>query len=168
MHEFSCVSDSDADDESYEYSYTLKLVCKKDFTSVELGRGKRFKHLSSLQQFISKKKLSTNPKLPTLDLKNVDMGYVTPGHGMKGRKIWIHLDDDVKIMYEKHEKKMSIFLWCYTKSSTQAAQKNEVAGSSKTTKSGTKYGQHLEERTLWMIYTRSYPDVYEHVLTWST
>ena len=149
LHEFSCVSDSDADDESYEYSYTLKLVnptCKKDFTSVELGRGKRFKHLSSLQQFISKK-LSTNPKLPTPDFKNVDMGYVTPGHGMKGRKIWIHVDDDVKMMYEKHEKKRSILLWCYTKSSTQAAQKKEAAGSSKTTKSGTKYGQHLEERT---------------------
>ena len=71
------------------------------------------------------------------------MGYVD---GMKARKIWIHRDDGVKMMYEKHEKKRSILLWCCTKSGTQVAWKKEDAGPSKTTKSGTKYGQHLEVR----------------------
>ena len=45
------------------------------------------------------------------------MGYVEPGHGMKGRKIWIHTDEDLKMMNEKHDKKRSVLLWCYTEAS---------------------------------------------------
>ena len=75
------------------------------------------------------------------------MGYVEPGHGMKGRKIWIHTDDDVKMMYEKHGKKKTILLWCYTEASP-VCKKGAVAGRSIATgKGGTKYGQHLDKRS---------------------
>ena len=112
--ESSDTSDVETDDQSREFNYTLKLInlmCKTDFQTIELGKGKKLKSLSSLQQFISKK-LSTNPKFQTPDLKTVQMGYLEPGHGLKGRKIWIHIDSDVKMMYEKYEKKKSIILWC--------------------------------------------------------
>lgn len=74
------------------------------------------------------------------DLKNVEMGYVEPGHGMKGRKIWIHSDEDVKMMYEKHDKKRNILLWCYTAADTGSKEHK----SNKPGKGGTKYQQHLE------------------------
>ena len=97
----------------HELTYTIKLInpaCKKEFHSIELGKAKACK---SLRDFISKK-LSTNPKFKLLDLQSVEMRYVEPGYGMKGRKKWINTDDDVKMMYEKHVTKKSILLWCYT------------------------------------------------------
>ena len=108
-----------------------------------------YRSLASLQRFISKK-LSTNPKLKKPDLHSVEMGYVEPGHGMKGRKIWLHTDDDVKMMYviERHDKKRSVMLWCYTGTIAQATGKIEHASkSSKSVKGGTKYGQHLENHS---------------------
>ena len=67
------------------------------------------------------------------------MGYVEPGHGMKGRKIWIHSDDDVKIMYEKHDQKKSILLWSYT----ATVRKKDTNKS----KGGTKHEQHMDARS---------------------
>ncbi len=29
------------------------------------------------------------------DFTEVDIGYIEPGHGLKGRKEWINIDDDV-------------------------------------------------------------------------
>ena len=147
--ESSDTSDVETDDQSREFNYTLKLInlmCKTDFQTIELGKGKKLKSLSSLQQFISKK-LSTNPKFQTPDLKTVQMGYLETGHGLKGRKFWIHVDSDVKMTYEKFEKKKSIILWCYTKADTQATKKKPDTSGSKPSRSGTKYGQHLEDRT---------------------
>ena len=37
-----------------------------------------------------------------LNLGEVEMGYFEPGHGMKGRKIWLYGDGDVTEMYQKH------------------------------------------------------------------
>ena len=69
--ELSDISDVETDDQSREFNYTFKLInlmCKTDFQTIELGKGKKLKSLSSLQQFISKK-LSANPKFQTPDLK---------------------------------------------------------------------------------------------------
>ena len=73
------------------------------------------------------------------------MGYVEPGHGMKGRKIWIHTDDDVKMMYEKYDKKKSILLWYYTEAAP--ACKKGTGKSIASGKGGTNYGQYLEKRS---------------------
>ena len=61
-----------------ERAYTIKLInptCKKDFCSIELGKGKTYNSVASLQKFITKG-LSTNPKFKASDMKNVEMGYV--------------------------------------------------------------------------------------------
>ena len=63
---------------------------------------------------------------------------------MKGRKIWINTDDDVKMMYEKHVTKKSVLLWCYT---AAAEKKEEGAKASGSGKGGTKYGQHVQDRS---------------------
>ena len=45
-------------------------------------------------------------------MQNVELGYVEPGHGMKGKKVWFLTDGDVSNnMYEKHKGKPSIRLW---------------------------------------------------------
>ena len=78
LYEFSCVSDSDADDENYEYSYTLKLVnpaCKKT-TLVELGREKRVILATIYFQEIVNKS----------DSRPQECGYGL-GHGLKRRKM---------------------------------------------------------------------------------
>ena len=50
----------------------------------------------------------------TPDFAAVDMGYIEPGHGMKGRKQWLFNDDDVKYMYSKHSGRRNILLWAYS------------------------------------------------------
>ena len=67
------------------------------------------------------------------------MGYVEPGYGMR-----INTDDDVKMMYEKHVTKKSVLLWCYT---AAAEKKEEGAKASGSGKGGTKYGQHVQDRS---------------------
>ena len=60
-----------------ELTYTIKLVnptCKKDFCSIELGEGRIYKSLVSLQGLISK-----YPKFKLPDSKSVEMGYVEMG-----------------------------------------------------------------------------------------
>ena len=107
----------------HELTYTIKLInpaCKKEFHSIELGKAKACKSLRSLQDFISKK-LSTNPKFTCSE----------PGHGMKGRKIWINTDDDVKMMYEKHVTKKSVLLWCYTAAAEKKDEGAKASGSGK-------------------------------------
>ena len=49
-----------------------------------------------------------------LNLVKVEMGYIEPGHGGKGRKVWMHDDGDVQRMYEAYGNKKWILLWCYT------------------------------------------------------
>ena len=33
-----------------------------------------------------------------------EIGYIEPGHGMKGKKLWITRDDDLKEMYDRYNK----------------------------------------------------------------
>ena len=37
------------------------------------------------------------------DLQSVEMGYIEPGHGMKGKKVWLFRDGDVVKMYERYQ-----------------------------------------------------------------
>ena len=41
-----------------------------------------------------------------------DLRYIEPGHGGKGRKVWMHDDGDVLRMYEAYGNKKWILLWC--------------------------------------------------------
>ena len=142
------LSDVEIADQNLSFSYTLKLVnpkSKSDFLTIKLGTAKKFKSLSSLQQFMYKT-ISTNPKFKAPDLTDVEMGYIESGHGLKGRKIWLYADGDVEVMYDYFKDSTSILLWCYTEADTQTTKKKKVGSAAKSSKSGTKYGQHLEER----------------------
>ena len=42
--------------------------------------------------------------------KDVQFGYVVPGHGKKGKQMIIWLDSDLQGMYKRYEKKQEILL----------------------------------------------------------
>ena len=143
------LSDVERADVSLSFSYTLKLVNPKsmsNFLTIKLGTAKKIKLLSSLQQFMYKT-ISTNPKFKAPDLTDVEMGYTESGHDLKGRKIWLYADGDVEVMYDYFKESTSILLWCHMEAETQTAKNKKVKSAAKSSKSGTKYGQHLEERT---------------------
>lgn len=49
------------------------------------------------------------------------LGYITPGHGMKGKQVKLSTDDELVNMYDTHKKKKRILLWlkCKSKSTTK-------------------------------------------------
>jgi hypothetical protein len=84
------------------------------------------------KEFLSKK-LSSVPQFerPAADLYKVEMGYVETGLTWYERqKVWLRVDDNVIRMYEQHDKKKSIMLWCYAYDCDQKAQ-NKVDPASK-------------------------------------
>jgi len=98
------------------YNYSIKIVNplrRKEFQNIDLGRGKVYQSIKSMQLFISEALPNTLDVFKP-DLESVEMGYVEPGHGMKGKKVWLYTDGDVKKMYEHYSGKPSICLWCYT------------------------------------------------------
>jgi hypothetical protein len=40
------------------------------------------------------------------------IGYIEPGHGLRGKQRWLYTDDDLSTMYQLHKKK-EIILWCF-------------------------------------------------------
>ena len=42
----------------------------------------------------------------------LDVGYIEPGHGMKGKQVWLVEDSDVAEMYSRFKTKQDITLWC--------------------------------------------------------
>ena len=126
----------DTDSESEEsHCYSVKIVNPsrmKEFHTVDLGMGKICQSIQSLRQFI-KNNLLDIPGIDKPDIQNVEIGYVEPGHGMKGKKIWLFNNEDVKNMYDKYQSKPSIRLWCYScvvpkKDSAKTGSKFESQG----------------------------------------
>ena len=64
--------------------------------------------------FLSAKMPSVGVNDEKPDFAVVDIGYIEPGHGMKGRKQWLNNDDDVNEMYSNHMGKRNILLWAYS------------------------------------------------------
>ena len=47
-----------------------------------------------------------------IHLPEVDDGYMEPGHGLKGRKRWIHVDDDLRDMYAAYGTRKEVVICC--------------------------------------------------------
>ena len=41
------------------------------------------------------------------------VGYIEPGHGVKGKQRWLSVSEDLEDMYTLHQQKHEILLWCY-------------------------------------------------------
>jgi len=66
---------------------------------------------------------------------NQNLGYIEPGHGVKGRQRWISSPSDLTLMYQAYKKK-EIILWTYEKdendtmSDTTSAKRRRTADDS--------------------------------------
>ena len=41
---------------------------------------------------------------------DIQVGYIQPGHGLRGKQEWLCYDDDIQEMYDLHPRKKSILL----------------------------------------------------------
>ena len=124
-------SDSDSEHEEgigmVQYIYSIKIVNPvrmKEYCNIVLGKGTLYRTLKSLRKFI----MNNMPNVPDVDkpdLSKVEWGYVEPGHGMKGKKIWLYTDGDLRKMYEGYGGKPTIRLWAYTSVTRKEPSKPE-------------------------------------------
>ena len=70
--------------------------------------------------------------VPKPDADTLEFGFITPGHGLKGRKEWLYSNEDVKEMIKTH-KGCSVILWCYNckKSVAPTASSNKQGNRSR-------------------------------------
>ena len=97
-----------------QLEYSIKIINPdklSDYKSVRVCKWKQCEDLKELRLFLSS-------KVPPIDnwpnFDDTDMGYIEPGHGLKGKKQWLSTDDDLTAMYEKHVGKRNILLWTYS------------------------------------------------------
>lgn len=64
----------------------------------------------------------------------LDLGYIQPGHGVKGKQQWLVEDVDLDEMYTLFEKKQEIALWCFVRKSDS----NNAASPTESTKNNRK------------------------------
>jgi hypothetical protein len=130
------------------FEHSLKIINPSrmsEFTRVNI-RGK--KHCCTLEEV---KKLITDnfphgENLPDMD--TVEMGYIEPGHGSKGKKCWLYTDTDVAQMYDEHRQKTrKVLLWCYShaKKSGKKSKAESTSQSGSTRRS--KYEPQSEKMT---------------------
>ena len=69
---------------------------------------KEFRSVSELKDYICEA-LQDSVEIPLSVI-----GYIEPGHGMRGKQRWLSSDEDLKDMYEVFDGKNEIMLWCYS------------------------------------------------------
>ena len=109
------------------FGYVLKMINlsrMSEYKNVEIQRRGYCKSFSELKEFISSNLPST---IEAPNLQEVEMGFIEPGHGSKGRKVWLFDDNDVQKIYEVHLHKKQILLWCYTHVSAQKKSSENVS-----------------------------------------
>jgi len=80
-----------------------------DFKNVDIHAKSYCSSLDELRKFIASKLPAT---VDPPDMETVDMGYIEPGHGGKGRKVWLFSDEDLPTMYKtfKGKKESSVMV----------------------------------------------------------
>ena len=122
-----------------EFEYFLKVVNPSkmsEFVNLRLGTWKQCDSLSSLRCFLDEKMcLPSEVEVNKPDFQSVEIRYIEPGHGLRGQKVWLYTDVDLKGMYDTFTGKKSIQLWCYTHATTTKSQKEDMSASSESQKS---------------------------------
>ena len=104
-------------DNGSKFEYSVKIINPSrlsEYKNIRICKWKECKNLDDLRSFHA-------AKIPSVDVNGeepyfsvVDLGYIEPGHGTKGRKQWLNNDEDVREMYTKHAGKRNILLWAYS------------------------------------------------------
>ena len=97
----------------------MKTVRKSDYSVHKLLNKPKFSSLVALHNEITS----------SLHVEPLQVGYIVPGHGLKGKQEWINEDSDLKSMYDVYSKRKNcdIILWCQcvTEESTIAPKQSQ-------------------------------------------
>lgn len=99
------------------FSYSIKLINprkKKDYRVYNIRDCAAFETMRSLEEFIKSKFSEFSDSANMMSI-----GYIEPGHGWKGKQLWLNNDDDIEDLYRACQKMKTILLWCYLPDITQ-------------------------------------------------
>ena len=136
------MADPDAADQD-QFTYSLNIVNphkKSDYTMRKWRINKRFRSVLEVQSELTKHFKDSIPE------EAIQLGYIKPGHGAKGRQQWIFTREDLDDMYREHAGKEEIIFWvlgCQGQTRAQPSQRKrprspsseEIASNSKKGKS---------------------------------
>lgn len=94
-------------------TYSVKIINpakKTDYSLRKFRVSTHFKTVCSLKKALSE----YFPTFLTGNASDVEVGYITPGHGARGKQLWISDDIDIEDMYKEYQGKKEITLWVYT------------------------------------------------------
>lgn len=109
------VLDTEVNEVMFEYSIKIVNPLRmSQFKNVRVCKWKSCRNLKELRNFLGVKVPSVDVDGHKPNYETVDVGYIEPGHGLKGKKQWLFTDGDVEEMYKKHLGKRNIHLWAYS------------------------------------------------------
>ena len=92
--------------------YSLKMMnsTKKSEYTIQKFTSHKFFSVAALKKFLHDK---FSAALPTA--MDVEVGFILPGHGLRGKQEWLCEDSDLCQMYLLYSGKKEIMLWCFPK-----------------------------------------------------
>ena len=87
------------------YKYSVKIIsptCKSEYTVKRLATTVRFTSLNQVTKVIH----------TSLSISFSQLGFIDPGHGLKGKQIRLSTDGDLDRMYDCVSSTKEIMLWC--------------------------------------------------------
>ena len=87
-------------------TYSVKVINvsrKSQYYVRKVRECVKFSSVSSLQEHLAKE----------LEEVVLDIGYIEPGHGIKGKQMWLVENADLSEMYTRFKTKHDIMLWCF-------------------------------------------------------
>lgn len=89
-----------------KYTYRVKVVNqerKSEFIMDKLSDTHRFKSMDELRHSL----------MDHLKFQVETLGYIEPGHGLRGKQQWLNRESDLDDMYECTKQRKEVTLWCY-------------------------------------------------------
>ena len=105
-----------------KYSYSVKLLNrskKSEYRIHNIRQGVKFTDMENLQGFIRTRFEEFT------EFDDICVGYIEPGHGWKGKQMWINSDEDITDLYVVCSKVKHILLWCYLPTEKKRKHKME-------------------------------------------
>lgn len=104
------------------FCYLAKVINpakKTDFSLRRFRVSTRFRTVQSLRKAL----YEYFPAYLTGRSDDTQMGYISPGHGVRGRQQWISDDMDIEDMYKEYQGKKEITLWFYANTPSEEQTK---------------------------------------------
>ena len=96
--------------------YSVKLMKSSRKSEYSVQKLKSSGIFGTIEDLIQEIKASLN-------VTPVNVGYIEPGHGLKGKQRWLINDDDLDDMYCIYERKKEVILWCHCVCASASASK---------------------------------------------